>query len=80
MNPHEEKDIDMEFQDVKRALKAIYGHSDSECSNNEKLCSMLCSEVLGTSRQGASSRPCAKKLQRWPQHRKQRWTASGWRR
>jgi hypothetical protein len=25
----------MEFQDVKRAPKAIYGHSDSESSDNE---------------------------------------------
>jgi hypothetical protein len=26
----------MEFQDAKRALKAIYGHSDSESSNNKR--------------------------------------------
>jgi hypothetical protein len=25
----------MEFQDAKRALKAIYGHSDSESNDNE---------------------------------------------
>jgi hypothetical protein len=25
----------MEFQDAKRALKAIYGHPDSESSDNE---------------------------------------------
>jgi hypothetical protein len=25
----------MEFQDAKRALKAVYGHSDSESSDNE---------------------------------------------
>jgi hypothetical protein len=30
----------MEFQDAKRALKTIYGHSDSESSNNEH-CKML---------------------------------------
>jgi hypothetical protein len=32
----EEKDAEMEFQDTKRALKAIYGHSDSESSDNER--------------------------------------------
>jgi hypothetical protein len=26
----------MEFQDAKRALKALYGHSDSESSDNER--------------------------------------------
>jgi hypothetical protein len=26
----------MEFQDAKRALKAVYGHSDSESSDNER--------------------------------------------
>jgi hypothetical protein len=26
----------MEFQDAKRALKAIYGHSDSGSSDNER--------------------------------------------
>jgi hypothetical protein len=26
----------MEFQDAKRALKAMYGHSDSESSDNER--------------------------------------------
>jgi hypothetical protein len=31
----EEKDVEMEFQDAKRALKAVYGHSDSESSDNE---------------------------------------------
>jgi hypothetical protein len=25
----------MEFQDAKRALKAVYGHSDSESSDND---------------------------------------------
>jgi hypothetical protein len=35
MNPHEEKDIEMEFQDDKRALKAMYEQSDSESSDNE---------------------------------------------
>jgi hypothetical protein len=36
INPQEEKDIEMEFQDAKRALKAIYGHSDSKSSDNER--------------------------------------------
>jgi hypothetical protein len=35
VDPLEEKDIEMEFQGAKRALKAIYGHSDSESSDNE---------------------------------------------
>jgi hypothetical protein len=30
-----EKDVEMEFQDAKRALKAFHGHSDSESSDNE---------------------------------------------
>jgi hypothetical protein len=29
------KHTEMEFQDAKRALKAVYGHSDSESSDNE---------------------------------------------
>jgi hypothetical protein len=32
----EEKDVEMEFQDVKRALKAVCGHSDSESNDNER--------------------------------------------
>jgi hypothetical protein len=35
VDSQEEKDAEMEFQDAKRALKAIYGHSDSESSDNE---------------------------------------------
>jgi hypothetical protein len=35
INPQEEKDVEMEFQDAKRALKAIYDHSDSKSSDNE---------------------------------------------
>jgi hypothetical protein len=35
VNPEEEKDVEMEFQDARRALKAIYGYSDSESSDNE---------------------------------------------
>jgi hypothetical protein len=35
VDPQEEKDVEMEFQDARRALKAIYGHSDSESSDNE---------------------------------------------
>jgi hypothetical protein len=34
-NPHEEKDIEMEFQDAKRALNAVYDHSNYESSDNE---------------------------------------------
>jgi hypothetical protein len=36
VDSQEEKDAEMEFQDAKRALKAIYGHSDSESSDNER--------------------------------------------
>jgi hypothetical protein len=36
VDPHEEKDVEMEFQDVRRALKVVYGHSDSESSDNER--------------------------------------------
>jgi hypothetical protein len=35
VNSQEQKDAEMEFQDAKRALKAVYGHSDSESSDNE---------------------------------------------
>jgi hypothetical protein len=35
VDPQEEKDVEMEFQDARRALKAVYGHSDSESSDNE---------------------------------------------
>jgi hypothetical protein len=35
VDPQEEKDAEMEFQDAKRALKAIYSHTDSESSNIE---------------------------------------------
>jgi hypothetical protein len=35
VNPQEEKDVEMEFQDARRALRAIYGHSDSMSSDNE---------------------------------------------
>jgi hypothetical protein len=37
MNPQEEKDVEMEF---KRALKAVYDHSDSESNDNER-CKVL---------------------------------------
>jgi hypothetical protein len=36
VNSQEEKDKEMEFQYTKRALKAVYGHSDSESSDNER--------------------------------------------
>jgi hypothetical protein len=35
VDSQEEKDAEMECQEAKRALKAIYGHSDSESSDNE---------------------------------------------
>jgi hypothetical protein len=35
VTPQEEKDIEMEFQTVRRALKAIYDHSDFESSDNK---------------------------------------------
>jgi hypothetical protein len=35
VNPREEKDVEMEFQDTRRALKAVYGHFDSESSDNK---------------------------------------------
>jgi hypothetical protein len=36
MDSQEEKDAEMEFQDAKRALKAVYVHSNSESSDNER--------------------------------------------
>jgi hypothetical protein len=36
VDSQEEKDAEMEFQDAKRALKAIYDHSDSKSSDNER--------------------------------------------
>jgi hypothetical protein len=35
VDSQEEKDAEIEFQDAKRALKAVYGHLDSESSDNE---------------------------------------------
>jgi hypothetical protein len=35
VDSQQEKDIEMKFQDAKRALKAVYGHSDSKSSDNE---------------------------------------------
>jgi hypothetical protein len=35
VDSQKEKDVEMEFQDAKRGLKAVYGHSDSESSDNE---------------------------------------------
>jgi uncharacterized Zn finger protein (UPF0148 family) len=40
VDSQEQKDAEMEFQDAKRALKAVYGHSDSESDDNER-CKML---------------------------------------
>jgi hypothetical protein len=36
VNSQEQKDAEMKFQEAKRALKAVYGHSDSESSDNER--------------------------------------------
>jgi hypothetical protein len=36
VDPQEEKDVEMEFQDARRVLKAVYGHSNSESSDNER--------------------------------------------
>jgi hypothetical protein len=35
MDSQEEKDVEMEFQDARKVLKAVYGHSDSESVDNE---------------------------------------------
>jgi hypothetical protein len=35
MDLQEGKDAEMEFQDAKRALKVLYGHSNSEPNDNE---------------------------------------------
>jgi hypothetical protein len=35
-DPQEEKDVEMEFQDARRALKVVYGYFDSESSDNER--------------------------------------------
>jgi hypothetical protein len=35
VDPQDEKDIEMEFQNASRALKIVYDHSDSESSDNE---------------------------------------------
>jgi hypothetical protein len=36
VDPQKEKNVEMEFQDARRALKAVYGHSDSDSSDNER--------------------------------------------
>jgi hypothetical protein len=35
VDPQEVKDVEIEFQDARRALKAVCGHSDSKSSDNE---------------------------------------------
>jgi hypothetical protein len=35
MDPEEDNDEEMVFHNTKREMKAIYGHSDSESSDNE---------------------------------------------
>jgi hypothetical protein len=81
MNPQEEKDIEMEFQDAKRALKAVYDHSESKSSGNEHRKALhVMFEGSWTLRPDASSRPCTEKLRWWHLHQKQCHIASGWRR
>jgi hypothetical protein len=61
VDPQEEKDTEMEFQDAKRALNAVYGHSDSETSDNE------CRKVLHIMFRGSwaiTSRRVVKTLRR----------------
>jgi hypothetical protein len=36
VDSQEEKDAEMEFHDAQRALKAVYDHSNSESSDNER--------------------------------------------
>jgi hypothetical protein len=36
MDPEEDKDQEMAFQNAKGEMKAVYGHSDSESSDNER--------------------------------------------
>jgi hypothetical protein len=36
VDSEEEKDVEMVFQDANRALKTVYGHSNSESSDNER--------------------------------------------
>jgi hypothetical protein len=36
VDSQKKKDVEMEFQDAMRALKAVYGHSDSETSDNKR--------------------------------------------
>jgi hypothetical protein len=58
-----EKDEEMEFQNAKRVLKAVYGHSDFESSDKEHHKALhIMFGVHGTSRPGASSRHCAERL------------------
>jgi hypothetical protein len=72
VDSQEEKDTEMEFQDAKRALKVVYGHSDSESSNNEH-CKML--HVMFGGSWAITSRWVVKTVRR---RRKQHRTASGW--
>jgi hypothetical protein len=55
----------MEFQKAKRDLKAIYGYSEFESSDNECHKTLyVMFEVPGTSHPGASSKLCAMRWQR----------------
>jgi hypothetical protein len=61
VDPQEEKDTEIEFQDGKRALRAVYGHSDSESSDNE--CRKALHVMFGGSR-AITSRRVIKTLSR----------------
>jgi hypothetical protein len=79
LDSQEEKDVEMEFQDAKRALKAIYDHSDSKSSDNERCKTLhVMLEALGPSRLGVSSRPCTGRLRWQLRHQKRHHTAGGW--
>jgi hypothetical protein len=45
MDPEEEKDEEMVFQNDKREMKAVYDHSDSESNDNE--CRKVLHAMLG---------------------------------
>jgi hypothetical protein len=52
VDPEDAKDEEMEYQDAKRALKAVYDHSTS------------CTGAPGILRLGALSRPCVEQWRR----------------
>jgi hypothetical protein len=81
VDPEEDKDEGLGFQKVRRDLKAIFGHSDSESSDNERCKTLyVILGVLGISPPVASSRTCAKRWRRPHLSQSRRRTTSGWRR